>query len=82
MLGLGVGEELDLGLTEGFGFAGAGVLALAVKFGDERDSFRIVDKPKAGKSALDSGANGNACDSEGRSIVSGSGFTGAEDQER
>ncbi len=82
MLGLGVGEELDLGLTEGFGFAGAGVLALAVKFGDERDGFGIVDEPKAGKSALDSGANGNACDSEGRSIVSGSGFTGAEDQER
>ena len=79
---MGVGEELDLGLTEGFGFAGAGVLALAVKFGDERDSFRIVDKPKAGKSALDSGADGNACNAKGRSIVSGSGFTGAEDQER
>ena len=82
MLGLGVGEELELGLAESFGFADAGVLALAIEFGDERDGFGIVDEPKAGKSALDSGADGDACNAKGRSIVSGSGFTGAEDQER
>ena len=82
MLGLGIGEELELSLTKGFSFAGVGVLALAVELGDERDGFGVVDKPEAGQGALDSRADGDACNSEGGSIVSGGGFTGAEDQER
>ncbi len=82
MLGLGVGKELELGLTEGFGFAGAGVLALAIEFGDKRDGLRIVDKPQTGKGALNSGADGDTRDAEGRSIVSGGSFAGAEDQQR
>ena len=82
MLGLGVGKELELGLTEGFGFAGAGVLALAIEFGDKRDGFGVVDEPEAGKSALDSRADGDTRYAEGRSIVSGGGFAGAKDQQR
>ena len=67
-------------MAEGFGFAGAGVLALAVEFGDERNGFSIVDEPEAGKGALDSGADGDSRYSEGGSIVSSGGFAGAEDQ--